>query len=188
MSVMWLFTAGFGVLFVLGYACGIRLRTEYRLRREPTYLTVGMVWALYSIHFILVLVAALYAIWPLPLPRPLSIVGGTLVITIGMAIYFASVVAFRSLKRLSGLNAGQLVTSGMYRWSRNPQYVGWMLVLVGIALLRASGMVLLLAALYWISFVMYLPLEENLLEQLHGDAYRKYCTRTRRYLGPPKGG
>jgi len=186
MSFAWLFTAGFGVLFVLGYACGIRLRAEYQLRREPSLLTVAMVWAFYSIHFLLVLIAAVYSIWPFPLRWSISVGGGTLSIIIGMAIYFASVVAFGSMKRLSGLDARQLITSGIYRWSRNPQYVGWMLVLVSIALLRTSGMVLLLAALYWISFLIYLPLEEQLLERLYGIPYQQYRKTTHRYFGPPR--
>lgn len=187
MSTPWLFTVGLGALLALGYGCGVRLRAEYRMRKEPSLMTVGMVWALYSIHFFLVFIAAVYSAWPFPLPLPFSLGGGLLLMTVGMIIYLASVVAFGSMKRLSGLDSTQLITSGIYRWSRNPQYAGWMLFLVGIALLRTSAMVLLLAAFYWVSFMMYLPSEEALLEHIYGDAYREYRATTHRYFGPPKG-
>jgi len=56
--------------------------------------------------------------------------------------------------------------------------------LIGIALLRTSGMVLLLAALFWISYRMYLPSEERLLERIYGEEYRIYRSQTHRYFGP----
>lgn len=82
------------------------------------------------------------------------------------------------------MDSSRLITGGIYRWSRNPQNVGWTLFLVGMALLRTSGLVLLLAVLFWVSFRMYLPLEEQLLERIFGDAYRTYRSQTHRYLGP----
>lgn len=188
MRTVWLFAAGLGTLLALGTWCGIRLRSEYRTRSEPTFMTVGMVWLLYGIHFILTLVAAANSTWLFPLPRMLSVAGGILFLSVGATIYLAAVVGFRSLSRLSGLDSSRLITVGIYRWSRNPQYVGWMLFLFGIALLRTSGMVLLLAALFWISFRMYLPLEEKLLERIHGQPYRRYRSKTHRYFGPPKEG
>jgi protein-S-isoprenylcysteine O-methyltransferase Ste14 len=188
MRTLWLFAAGIGTLLAMGTWCGIRLRAEYRTRSEPTFMTVAMVWVLYGIHFILTLVAAVNSTWLFPLTRLLSVAGGILFLTVGASIYVAAVVAFRSLSRLSGLDSSRLITVGIYRWSRNPQSVGWTLFLVGVALLRTSGMVLLLAALLWISFRMYLPLEEQLLERIYGQEYRTYRSQTHRYFGPPKQG
>ncbi len=151
-----------------------------------TVLTVAAVWVLYSLHFGLTLIAAVGSTWLLPLPPPLSVAGGFLLLLIGAAAYIAAAVSFRSLKRMSGMDSSRLITGGIYRWSRNPQNVGWALFLVGMALLRTSGLVLLLAVLFWVSFRMYLPLEEQLLERIFGDAYRAYRSRTHRYFGPPK--
>ena len=184
MTTVWLFVVGLGMLLALGTWCAIRLRAEYRTRNEPTLLTVAIVWTMYGIHFILTLVAAANSTWLFPLPRLLSVVGGILFLTVGASIYAAAVVAFRSMSRLSGLNSSRLITVGIYRWSRNPQYLGWTLFLIGIALLRTSGMVLLLAALFWISYRMYLPSEERLLERIYGEEYRIYRSQTHRYFGP----
>jgi len=188
MRTMWLFTGGIGTLLVLGTWCGIRLRAEYRTRREPTFMTVAMVWVLYGIHFLLTLAAAANSTWLFPLPRMVSVSGGIIFMTVGASIYVAAVVAFRSLSRLSGLDSSRLITVGIYRWSRNPQHIGWTLILVGIAFLSRSGMVLLLAALFWTSLRMYLPLEERLLDRIYGQEYRTYRSQTHRYFGPPRHG
>ena len=170
----------------LGAWCGYRLRAEYRTRHRPTLMTIAGVWVLYTLHFGLILIAAADSTWSFPLPRPLSVGGGILCLLIGAIVCFAAMASFRSLKRLPVMNTNRLITGGIYRWSRNPQNVGWTLVLIGIALLRTSAMVLLLAALFWIGFRMYLPLEEQLLERIFGDAYRTYRSQTNRYFGPPK--
>ncbi len=184
----WLFALGLAILFVVGTWCGIRLRSEYGSGGKPTLPTVALVWAFYGIHFSLVATAAVESTWPIPLPKTVSIAGGLLLMGLGGWIYLSAVSAFRSMRRLSGLDTTALITNGMYRYSRNPQTVGWMLVLLGAAVLSASGMVLLLGALFWISFRLYLPLEEALLERLHGRAYRAYRARTRRYLGVQRQG
>lgn len=64
----------------------------------------------------------------------------------------AGIVEFRSLQRVSGRRMDQLITTGIFRWSRNPQNVGWALALFGLAIAGRSGAALLLAALFWIMF------------------------------------
>jgi protein-S-isoprenylcysteine O-methyltransferase Ste14 len=155
-------------------------------RNQPSPLTVAGVWLLYGLHFGLTSYAAVESSWPLPVPAVLSFGGGLLLLLVGGAMNLAAAVSFRSLKRLSGRDTSRLITGGIYRWSRNPQNLGWTLFLVGLGLLRTSGLVLLLAALFWTGFRMYLPLEERLLERLFGDAYREYRSRTHRYFGPQK--
>jgi protein-S-isoprenylcysteine O-methyltransferase Ste14 len=149
-------------------------------------MTVAGVWVLYSLHFSLILIAAVDSTWSISLPRSLSVGGGSICLLIGAIVCFAAMASFRSLKRLSGMDSNRLITGGIYRWSRNPQTVGWTLFLTGIALFRSSTMVLLLAVLFWIGFRIYLPLEEQLLEQIFGDTYRTYRSQTHRYFGPPK--
>ncbi len=88
----------------------------------------------------------------------------------------------------SGTNTGPerpspRVASGVYRWSRNPQNVGWAVVYVGAALFGRSGLALVLAGLFWVSFLIYLPLEEEHLGRIFGNEYREYAFRTARFWG-----
>ena len=63
-----------------------------------------------------------------------------------------------------------MVTDGIYRWSRKPQAVGWILVLAGVGLVRESWIVLVLAVGFWVAFRLYLPVDEALVHQSFADA------------------
>lgn len=186
MSSALVYGLGLALLAALGVICGRRLGAEYRTRLGPGLQTVALVWAFYGVHFSLVVLAAVESRWHFSLPEPLALAGGLLSSGIGAIVYVLAVAEFRSLKRLSGLDSSRLVTEGIYRWSRNPQVVGWALVVGGLALVRQSGMVLLLAVLFWVSFRLYLPLEEELLGRIFGDSYDRYRRSAHRYFGPPK--
>ena len=76
-----------------------------------------------------------------------------------------------------------LVVSGIYRWTRNPMYLGLALALAGWGLYLANFYALLLA----FTFVPYMNRfqirpEENALQQTFGDTFREYCGQVRRWL------
>jgi len=76
-----------------------------------------------------------------------------------------------------------LVTDGAFRFSRNPMYLGLVLVLAGAALLLSSPLALLTAPAYgaWVQ-ARFVALEERLLEERFSDAYRAYRRRVRRWV------
>lgn len=79
--------------------------------------------------------------------------------------------------------ASTLVITGIYRRTRNPMYVGFLLVLVGwLVVCRApaalAGPVLFVAT---ITRLQILP-EERVLRGLFGQPYTDYCTRVPRWL------
>jgi protein-S-isoprenylcysteine O-methyltransferase Ste14 len=77
----------------------------------------------------------------------------------------------------------ELVVGGLYRYVRNPQYVGVVLVVVGEALL--TGMVVLFgyAALLGIGYHLFVRYyEEPALGRLFGEAYARYREEVPRWL------
>jgi protein-S-isoprenylcysteine O-methyltransferase Ste14 len=79
--------------------------------------------------------------------------------------------------------ATTLVTSGVYRLSRNPIYLGMLLALLAWAAVLASPLALALSA----TFVLYMDRfqigpEERALLAVIGDDYRDYMMRVRRWL------
>jgi protein-S-isoprenylcysteine O-methyltransferase Ste14 len=76
-----------------------------------------------------------------------------------------------------------LVTSGPFAFSRNPMYVGWTLIYLGICFVLNSIWFLILFPLVaiYIHFVE-IPNEERALDQKFGDRYREYREQVRRYL------
>lgn len=78
----------------------------------------------------------------------------------------------------------KLVVRGLYRWSRNPMYVGIACVILGQAMLRSSVPVLVYLAAVVTGFSCFVVwYEEPKLLQLFGDEYRQYCRRVGRWLG-----
>jgi protein-S-isoprenylcysteine O-methyltransferase Ste14 len=76
-----------------------------------------------------------------------------------------------------------LVTTGPYRLSRNPAYLGFTLISSGIAFLADALWVLaplpvVLAVMQW----GVIAREERYLDRRFGDNYRRYRARTRRWL------
>ena len=91
-------------------------------------------------------------------------------------------------RRSFGSEIGTLRTTGMYRYSRNPQLVGGFLFIVGYAMLWPSWAGAAWAALWLVIARLMVYGEEAHLENIFGDEFRAYCARTPRYLGIPKGG
>jgi protein-S-isoprenylcysteine O-methyltransferase Ste14 len=183
---MWRY--GVALAFLVGFGAWtlLRVRQEYRRQRRLSRTTAAAVWLLYTLHLAITAAAAVTARWPLPLDRAVGLAIGIALAGAGAVLAVGGAASFASLQRMSGLVTSSLVTTGIYRWSRNPQNVGWMLLLAGVSLAANSGLAMLMAAMFWVSFRFYLPEEERLLEHLFGDEYRRYRSRSRRYFGPPR--
>ena len=168
-----------------------RLPLLARMRRDlldrgalrPT--TVVAMYAAYGVHAATT-AAALRARWlPLPLPqRAARLSGGTLT-AVGAGLCVLGMRRFAGPGQVSGTQAGPLVTGGVYRYSRNPQYLGYVAALTGAAAVRRSGGSLALAAAAGAIYAAWVPVEEEHLTRTLGESYRRYRRRTARWLAWP---
>lgn len=79
--------------------------------------------------------------------------------------------------------ASRLVTTGIYRWTRNPMYLGIALLYCGFAILFDSVFaLLLLPVVLLIIQAQVIAKEEAYLDRRFGDEYRAYKARVRRWL------
>ena len=76
-----------------------------------------------------------------------------------------------------------LVTTGIHGWTRNPIYVGFFLVYLGIGIAARSPWILILTPPLAVT-IRYgvVAREEVYLERRFGDAYGDYKMRVRRWL------
>jgi len=79
--------------------------------------------------------------------------------------------------------SSSLVTTGIYRVTRNPMYLGFLCFLISAAVYLTN----LLTFVFIPCFIFYMNAfqikpEEKLLEQLFGDPYVSYCCSVRRWL------
>ncbi|MFP8953214.1 methyltransferase family protein [Natrialbaceae archaeon A-arb3/5] len=77
----------------------------------------------------------------------------------------------------------ELVTGGIYTYTRNPMYIGILLIIIGQALRQRSLSVLWWAVGCWIGFHnRVIRFEEPHLAEEHGEAYEQYRERVPRWL------
>ena len=130
-------------------------------------------------------IARVLPAWQLRIPG--WSVAAAVVAAAGVAVSLAGVREFRrahtTVDPTRPATSTSLVTSGIYRYTRNPMYVGFTGVLLGWAIWLASPPALIVVALYvvYITRFQIVP-EERVLRASFGDAFAAYCARTRRWL------
>jgi protein-S-isoprenylcysteine O-methyltransferase Ste14 len=71
-----------------------------------------------------------------------------------------------------------LVTKGPYRFVRHPFYVALIMLATSFTLLAANWLLMLCGAITFVLLMIRAPIEERMLEERFGDAYREYRSRT----------
>ena len=113
----------------------------------------------------------------------ISIALGLVIASAGGGLIAAGRREYASRARVYGLVEDKLIATGIYRYSRNPQYVGYWLVLLGAATASLSLWACILA--FGIAPIIHFyvrGVEEPHLRSAFGQKYRVYCSRTPRYL------
>lgn len=105
--------------------------------------------------------------------------------TLGFLIMLRAWWLFRRRKNPICPTAGTtvLITDDVYRLSRNPMYLGIVLMLAGVALYTGGPAFYAAAATFWaiINFT-FCPYEETKLDSLFGEQFARYRARVRRWL------
>lgn len=148
-----------------------------RLRIPPVVTTLIFAAVMAATAFV---VPASVAI---PYSSPIAVV----VASIGVLVALAGVVAFRrqrtTVNPLTPERSSSLVVAGIYRFSRNPMYLGFLLALGGWCVYLANWASALLLPL----FVAYMNRfqiepEEMALTERFGERFSDYCRTVRRWL------
>ena len=110
---------------------------------------------------------------------------GIALIVVGIVIIGSKAVAFRKAATtiIPFEESSSLVVTGLFRYSRNPMYVGMVVILFGVATLTGS-------LSPFIGPVLFVPIlnarviqhEEVMLEEQFGEAYREYKSTVRRWI------
>ncbi|MCK5934883.1 MAG: hypothetical protein KAG89_22340 [Fulvimarina manganoxydans] len=114
--------------------------------------TSASAYLAYGLHAALIAVAAWRKPRPLPIGARAAGATGLILASAGASLYAAAQMTLAP-PETSGTRMGELATGGAYRVSRNPQLVGWGLVLLGAAIAGRSAAALGL----WAVFAASLP-------------------------------
>jgi len=121
---------------------------------------------------------------PYGVPGLLQMTGFALTV-IGFLLGVGAFIEFRKARTTLDPHgsAKQLVTSGIYRFTRNPIYLGFLLMVISLPLNAGSYWGVLIAPLYVVSInKLVIEHEEAYLEKKFGAMYTSYKSRVRRWL------
>jgi len=113
------------------------------------------------------------------------LLAGTLVAGAGAAVFWTGLWTFASLRTGIMLQdpATRIVTTGPYRWSRNPQYVAFVTLYLGATILADTVWpLILLPVVIAVLRALVIHREEHYMHRTFGDEYRAYCRRVPRWL------
>jgi protein-S-isoprenylcysteine O-methyltransferase Ste14 len=79
-------------------------------------------------------------------------------------------------------DAPPLRTHGPFAVSRNPIFLGMLAFVIAMTLWSPSAVTVGILAAAYMAFEIQIRGEENFLDRMHGEVYRAYCARVRRWI------
>lgn len=141
----------------------------------PTYLLAAIL-VMFPLHFFLPGLKLLFSPWNLL---------GTLPLAFGVMMSTLAEKQFHQVKTTVKpfVQSTTLVTDGFFRYSRNPMYLGFTLVLVGIGIILGSLTPFLVIPVF-IGLIQYkfILIEEQMMQKTFGCAWTAYAQKTRRWI------
>lgn len=118
------------------------------------------------------------------LGHPLLTAVGTLLLVLALVWMLVAQAQMGNAWRI-GIDANtetELVQTGLFAVSRNPIFLSMLVMLLGLFLILPSAVSLAIGVLGAALIHIQVRLEEEHLTRLHGETYRAYCRRVRRWL------
>ena len=148
------------------------LKRDYLKRGKLSHFTAFLQLGLWFFYQVFLALTVFGDLWP-PLEAyiPKNQSGGILMLA-GLVLCLAGIWAFRSITKVTGREANRLVIHGIYRWSRNPQYLGYGVVVLGAVIGYWSSTAWLALIGYVLLAYFTVRVEEAHLANVFGEAYR----------------
>ncbi|NND80353.1 MAG: isoprenylcysteine carboxylmethyltransferase family protein [Maribacter sp.] len=166
------------------YVFRVFVRRDYKIHKKlsPTsYILETLVFAVHANMFYLNIPTKWPYIPAIPENLELRIISA-MIFGIGIIILL---VAWFTLgtKPSFGIDKNKLRIDGVYGFTRNPQLLGYGLILVSISILFNSWLTPIWLLLYLITSYFMIQSEEEFLEQKYKEDYKEYCKRVPRIFG-----
>jgi len=118
------------------------------------------------------------------MPSPWNLIG-LIPLFFGLWINLSADRAFKkaetTVKPFEESNA--LIQDGVFRWSRNPMYLGFVAILLGISvILRSLSPYIAVVVFVVLIDLMFIRVEEQMLEEKFGDGWKRYRSGVRKWM------
>ncbi|TEU00267.1 MAG: isoprenylcysteine carboxylmethyltransferase family protein [Anaerolineales bacterium] len=152
-----------------------RAKTMLKKVLPPTYLLVAIILSL-LLHFTFPVATIVQ--------NPLNLIG-LFPLMVGVAL---NLIADRDFKRNQTTvkpyeESGTLLTEGVYRYSRHPMYLGFVLILLGISLFLGSISPNVIVIIFAILMeIVFIRVEEEMLNETFQEEWRQYKSKVRKWI------
>ena len=175
----------FGILFIFFayYVFRIKSKQDYTNRQKLTASAAILAFLVFAIH-----ANAIYLAIPTPYPEipplpDLLVVRIQFFTLLGIGIIILLFAWFKlGSQRSFGSDKNQLEVTGIYKYSRNPQLIGYGSMLFSFVIGDLSYLTIIWFILYIIAAHFMIKSEEEFLTRKYGEAYLDYCRKTPRLL------
>ena len=115
---------------------------------------------------------------PYPLLSTVCIIAGFMVLLLAWLQFKRSATAV-----CPTVETSRIVKNGLYRYTRNPMYLGMLLMLLGASFMMGTIPSMLAPVVFFLIIdKVFIPYEEDKLQAAFGDSYNEYMGATRRWL------
>lgn len=117
------------------------------------------------------------------IPHPFNIIGTVLQLA-GLVLIGKTGDLFKKYNTTLFYNKStHLIEEGLFKWSRNPMYVGIFLLVLGFTIIFRNVVSLVVPILFFLVIRYYsIPIEEKMMEETFGEKYLAYKARTRVFI------
>jgi protein-S-isoprenylcysteine O-methyltransferase Ste14 len=146
-----------------------------RLIYPPIWLVIGLILIFVLDHY--------YPLVRFTGTVPLALGSGAIVIGLLLLVLAGGLFKQADTDMIPFREVSALVTTGVYRYTRNPMYLGMAIILLGTVCTTgiASGLAVPLLFMAVIELRFIRP-EEGMLREIFGEEFDAYCRRVRRWL------
>ena len=141
----------------------------------PTYLLVALLMMV-ALHFVLPVMKII--------PKPWNLIG-IIPLLCGIALNLSADGAFKKVGTTVKpfQESSVLVTTGAYGISRHPMYLGYVLILLGVAaMLRSLTLFVVVPIFAVLMEAVFMRVEERMIEERFGEAWAAYKDSVRRWI------
>ncbi len=141
----------------------------------PTYLLISII-LIVALHFLIPIIK--FISFPYNLLGAIPIILGLIISILGENSFKKHETTVKPFEE-----SNTLITNGVYKISRHPMYLGFALVLIGIAIFLGSLIPYIIIVAFIVSVdIIFIKVEEKMLIEKFGEDYEKYKSKVRRWI------
>ncbi|MEE4311399.1 MAG: methyltransferase [candidate division KSB1 bacterium] len=171
-------------LILLSYIVFQRIvRKDYLEKGRLSFLSYMLEFVVFALHanFIYVYIPVTWPRLPVFPEEPVLNIVSKILLYTGLIIVIIAMTGL-GIGRTMGQDRKRLKKSGLYLYSRNPQVIGYALMLIAVFLFYPSVYAFGWLVIFAIMISFMINVEEEFLLKTYGNAYRAYCRKVPRFF------